>query len=129
LADSTRSPLDIHLEDEGHIRSVSFENIVIEDVTGPERPPIKITNATEWEPPVRHGCANGICPSRNGTISDISFRNVVTLQCERSIVELQGSRQCPIERVSLQRVGMGGTWLAPGDERVQASYVEGLNVA
>ena len=111
----------------GNASRYRFENIVIESVSGPRRPPIKVINnwdgwslddySTSQQAPyeMEHK------PTRdkpNGRVADILFKNVTVLDSSNSqVVLVSDGPQSPITNIVFDNVVINGRPLQPNDPR------------
>ncbi|MGI8907686.1 MAG: glycosyl hydrolase family 28 protein [Candidatus Sumerlaeaceae bacterium] len=137
--DSSVCPVaGLKLSGPGSARNFRFENIVIEDVRGPHRPPLKIINNwDEWhrDCPTKPGSSYELLnpPKRDkpsGAIRDVLFRNVRVLKCHNTDVVLMAEGpDSLIENVTFDNVVIAGKRLVTGDTRIKTNaWVKGVVV-
>jgi hypothetical protein len=128
----------LKLSGPGNARNFRFENIVIEDVRGPRRAPLKvINNWDDWHmdlptlPGSPYELANP--PKRevpSGSISGVLFRNVQILECANDDVAIFAeAAESPISDITFDNVVIRGSRLVPGDPRIKTNqWVTGITV-
>jgi hypothetical protein len=110
--ETNRGAIGITSEGAGSIQNVSYVNITIESVVGPEHYPIRIDNAFP-DPGVT-----------TGPISNLLFSNITVLECELCTVFLQGlSDDSLLSNISLANVSSRNTFelFGFGDGRLRSS--------
>ena len=112
----------------GNASNFRFENIVIEDVAGARRPPIKvINNWDDWhvEHPTKPGSPYELLdpPKReepSGKISNVVFRNITVLRSANSDVAIVSDGPgSEIDGITFENVVINGERLKPGDARIK----------
>ena len=122
----------------GKASDFRFEDIVIEDVVGSKRAPIKvINNWDDWhrDHPTKPGSPYELLkrPEReepNGRIRNVLFRNITVLRSASSDVAIiSDGPGSEIEGVTFENVVINGRRLVPNDERIKVNEgVSGVEV-
>lgn len=120
----------VKLTGPGSAQGLRFEDITVEDVSGPRQAALKvINNWDDWHlnHPTRPGSPWELLqpPARavpNGSIRDVLFRNVRVLHCvNQDVVLMADAAASPIENVTFDNVWINGERLAPGDRRIKTN--------
>jgi len=130
--------IGLKLDGRGSASRYLFENIVVEEVTGPRRPALKVFN--NW---VGWGLGPGNAESPyemaaplpsdtvRGSISQVTFKNIQILHAANpDVVLMAAGASAPIHGVSFDNVVINGRLLEAGDSRLKANtWVADVRVA
>ncbi len=136
--DASASPvIGIKLDGIGKTAGYVFENIVVEQVSGPRRPAIKVfNNWTGWtltpDDPAHPYQLNGGKPHNPppGAISNVVFKNIAVLEAANSDVVLMADGPAsPISNIRFEGVTLNGRKLEAQDARLKTNqWVTGVKI-